>query len=112
MTTTSAVSSGLSLEQVDPSVRLQDDLFGHVNGRWLRTHEIPADRSSDGAFHALRDLAEERVRASIEEAAADTDAALHSDHGRGGAQYGVGSDQQAGEATRTQQRDATTDHTT
>ena len=63
--------SGLSLDQVDESVRIQDDLFGHVNGRWLREHEMPADRSSDGAFHALRDLSEERVREIIEEAAAD-----------------------------------------
>ncbi|HJB11998.1 MAG TPA: peptidase M13 [Candidatus Brachybacterium merdavium] len=101
MTTTSAVSSGLSLEQVDPSVRLQDDLFGHVNGRWLRTHEIPADRSSDGAFHALRDLAEERVRAIIEEAAADTDAALDSDHGRVGALYRMFMDEEAVEAAGT-----------
>src|SRR5699024_12297088 len=35
--------SGLWLDQVDESVRLQDDLFGHVNGRWLREHEMPAD---------------------------------------------------------------------
>ncbi|MGO1226395.1 M13 family metallopeptidase [Brachybacterium sp. AOP42-C2-15] len=84
--------SGLSLDQVDESVRIQDDLFGHVNGRWLREHEMPADRSSDGAFHALRDLSEERVREIIEEAATDaTDAPSGevptTDHGRVGALY-------------------------
>ena len=71
MTTAPTRPSGLELDQVDASVRPQDDLFGHVNGRWLREHEMPADRSSDGAFHALRDLSEERVREIIEEAAAD-----------------------------------------
>ena len=28
---------------MDPAVRPQDDLFGHVNGRWLDTEEIPDD---------------------------------------------------------------------
>ena len=86
--------SGLWLDQVDESVRLQDDLFGHVNGRWLREHEMPADRSSDGAFHALRDLSEERVREIIEEAAADAEArdprgeqVPDTDHARVGALY-------------------------
>src|SRR5699024_5363818 len=59
------------------------------------------DRSSDGAFHALRDLAEERVRAIIEEAAADTDAALDSDHGRVGALYRMFMDEEAVEAAGT-----------
>lgn len=31
-----------------------DDLFGHVNGRWLIDYEIPADRATDGAFRSLR----------------------------------------------------------
>ena len=101
-TAPSARPSGLSLDQVDESVRIQDDLFGHVNGRWLREHEMPADRSSDGAFHALRDLSEERVREIIEEAAADAaDVASHSeqapttDHGRVGALYTMFMDTEA-----------------
>ncbi|WP_019201250.1 M13 family metallopeptidase [Tsukamurella sp. 1534] len=61
----------LDLSHVDPAVRVQDDLFGHVNGRWLDTHEIPADRSTDGAFYALRDDAEARVREIVESAAAE-----------------------------------------
>ncbi|HJF50420.1 MAG TPA: peptidase M13, partial [Brachybacterium paraconglomeratum] len=68
---TAALPSGLDLEQVDAAARPQDDLFGHVNGRWLAEHVMPADRSSDGAFHALRDLSEERVREIVEEAADD-----------------------------------------
>ncbi|WP_246956395.1 M13-type metalloendopeptidase [Brachybacterium sp. Marseille-Q7125] len=66
--------SGIDRDHVDSSVRVQDDLFGHVNGAWLAEHTIPADRSSDGAFHALRDLSEERVRAIVEQAAADVEA--------------------------------------
>lgn len=47
---------------MDPQVRPQDDFYRYVNGTWLREHEIPADRASDGAFYALRDLSEERCR--------------------------------------------------
>ncbi|WP_395727751.1 M13 family metallopeptidase [Nakamurella sp.] len=50
--------------------RPQDDLFRHVNGHWLATAEIPADRSADGAFYQLRDGAEADSRAIIEDAAA------------------------------------------
>ncbi|HEX5860993.1 MAG TPA: M13 family metallopeptidase N-terminal domain-containing protein, partial [Nocardioides sp.] len=51
---------------MDPEIRPQDDLFGHVNGRWLREAEIPADRSSWGAFIKLADDAEQHVREIIE----------------------------------------------
>ena len=58
-------ASGLELQHVHPGVRPQDDLYRHVNGRWLATHEIPADRAMDGAFRALYDQAEVHVREII-----------------------------------------------
>ncbi len=67
---TTSTRSGLDLRWVDRGVRPQDDLFGFVNGTWLRGHEIPADRAQDGAFRDLRDRAEADVRAIVEEAAA------------------------------------------
>ena len=100
--TPAARPSGLSLDQVDEGVRIQDDLFGHVNGTWLREHVMPADRSSDGAFHALRDLSEERVREVVEEAARDAEAAdprgeqvPTTDHARVGALYRMFMDTEA-----------------
>jgi endothelin-converting enzyme/putative endopeptidase len=54
---------------MNPDIRPQDDLFGHVNGRWLDETEIPADRSAWGAFTKLADLSEERVHAIIDELA-------------------------------------------
>ncbi len=65
--------SGIDQQFIDTTVRPQDDLFGHLNGRWLAEHEIPADRSSDGVFYALRDTAEEQVRTIIEAAARDSE---------------------------------------
>ena len=42
------------------------DLFELVNGEWVRTHEIPADRGIDGAFYMLRDKSEADVHALLE----------------------------------------------
>ena len=64
--------AGIDLQHIDANVRVQDDLFGHFNGQWLAEHEIPADRSSDGVFHALRDASEADVRTIIETAARDS----------------------------------------
>ncbi|SDD70130.1 M13 family metallopeptidase [Auraticoccus monumenti] len=46
----------------DQTVRVQDDLYRHVNGPWLRTAEIPEDKPGTGAFLVLRDEAEAAVR--------------------------------------------------
>ncbi len=43
-------------------MRIQDDLFRHVNGTWLNTTKIPADKPLTGAFMELRDQAEAAVR--------------------------------------------------
>jgi putative endopeptidase len=67
--TAPTLRSGIDTSYVDSDTRPQDDLFGHVNGRWLAGYEIPADRATDGAFRQLFDRAEEQVRDLITEAA-------------------------------------------
>jgi putative endopeptidase len=67
--TVEATRSGIDLSYVDDQARPQDDLFGHVNGRWLTEYKIPADRATDGAFRSLYDRAEEQIRDLIDEAA-------------------------------------------
>jgi endothelin-converting enzyme len=62
--------SGLDAAAFDRTVRPQDDLFHHVNGGWLATTEIPADKASYGAFDMLFDKAQADLRALVEEAAA------------------------------------------
>ena len=69
------IKSGIDLSHVDPQARPQDDLFGHVNGRWLAEYDIPADRATDGAFRSLYDRAEEQIRELIDEAASSESAA-------------------------------------
>ncbi|OEZ59926.1 M13 family metallopeptidase [Duganella sp. HH105] len=63
--------SGIAVEYIDPAVRAQDDLFIHMNGKWLATTEIPADKASWGSFAKLRDDIQPQLRAIIEGAAAN-----------------------------------------
>ncbi len=61
--------SGIPLDELEPGIRPQDDLFRHVNGRWLARTEIPADRSGYGSFLVLAEAAESAVREIVEAAA-------------------------------------------
>jgi putative endopeptidase len=62
VTETSTQSPAIDFSTFDRAVRIQDDLFRHVNGTWLKTTEIPADKPLTGAFMELRDQAEAAVR--------------------------------------------------
>jgi predicted metalloendopeptidase len=64
-----SLSSGIDPDGFDKNVRPQDDLFLHVNGRWLQRTEIPADKSNYGSFNKLIDEAQLNIRAIIEEVA-------------------------------------------
>ncbi|BBE22881.1 putative zinc metalloprotease [Arthrobacter sp. MN05-02] len=61
--------STLDPDNLDGTVRPQDDLFRHANGVWLKDAVIPDDRPLTGSFTALRDASELAVRAIIEDAA-------------------------------------------
>jgi predicted metalloendopeptidase len=61
--------SGIDPKGFDRSVRIQDDLFMHVNGEWLRHTPIPDDKSNYGSFTILSDEAQARIREIIEQAA-------------------------------------------
>jgi putative endopeptidase len=74
--TTAATSYGawgFDITGMDRSVKPGDDWFRFVNGSWVARTQIPADRSSYGAFAVLRDLSEQRLRSLISGySAADT----------------------------------------
>jgi putative endopeptidase len=59
-------SFGVDTAQMDTAVKPGDDFFRYVNGRWLATATIPADRARFGAFDMLRDKAEADVRTLVE----------------------------------------------
>lgn len=62
------LSSGLVLENFDKSVRPQDDLYRFANGKWLDQFEIPADKSSFGAFTHLYDESQDNLKVIINDA--------------------------------------------
>ena len=61
-----AAKSGIETQYIDPSVRVQDDFFEYLNGKWLKTTEIPSDKSSWGTFMKLRDDTTPQLREIIE----------------------------------------------
>ena len=66
--TDQAIASGINTAELDPGVRPQDDLFRHVNGKWIARTEIPADKARWGSFYLLAEEAEKAVREIILEA--------------------------------------------
>ena len=66
--------SGIDSSHIDNSFRPQDDLYRYFNGTWLKNHEIPQDRSSDGITYQLYLEAEAQVRDIIETAKGAGDA--------------------------------------
>lgn len=63
---------GIDLTAAKASVKPGDNFFVAANGTWLDTFEIPADRSSYGAFNALSDRSRDRTKAIIDDLAAGT----------------------------------------
>ena len=63
-----SAASGITLTDLDPAVRPQDDLFRHVNGKWIASTDIPADKARYGSFYKLHEDAERAVRRIIERA--------------------------------------------
>jgi len=61
------LSSGIQCEELDENIRPQDDLFRHVNGKWIDRTQIPADKARYGSFYVLAEEAESAVREIIEE---------------------------------------------
>ncbi|HEY2358063.1 MAG TPA: M13-type metalloendopeptidase [Phenylobacterium sp.] len=61
--------AGLDLPSMDRSVAPGDDFNAFMNGGWLKTVQIPADRSSWGDVARLREQSAARVRGIAEAAA-------------------------------------------
>ena len=60
---------GFDVSGMDRTVTPGDDFYAYANGGWMKATEIPPDRGSYATFTALTELATERTRAIVEEAA-------------------------------------------
>ena len=49
---------GLDLSAMDTLVRPQDDFYNYVNGGWMKTAKIPADKTSWGTYYMLDEITE------------------------------------------------------
>ena len=63
---TTTLQSGVDLKYVDSSVRPQDDLYRHLNGKWLDTFQLPADKGSYGSFTYVDDATQEQLRGIVD----------------------------------------------
>jgi putative endopeptidase len=61
-----ALISGIDLQNADDSVRIQDDFYRHVNGKWLATTQIPPDRSAYDSWFQLADDSLAQLRGIVE----------------------------------------------
>jgi putative endopeptidase len=59
---------GISVANIDRSVKPGDDFYIYANGDWLRNNEIPPDRAGISAATKLDELSRKRTAALIEEA--------------------------------------------
>lgn len=60
---------GINPDNMDSSVRPQDDFYRFVNGGWDDSTEIPEDRSRWGSFDELNETADQRVLAILRDLA-------------------------------------------
>ncbi|CAA7386672.1 M13 family metallopeptidase [Chryseobacterium fistulae] len=52
-TVMATTDKGLDISLMDKSVRPQDDFYNYVNGSWMKTAKIPADKPTWGSFNKL-----------------------------------------------------------
>ena len=62
---------GFDAAGMDRAVTPGDDFFDYANGTWIKTNEIPADKSRYGMFNVLDDLSKQRTKTIIDEQAKD-----------------------------------------
>ncbi|MFD2517617.1 M13 family metallopeptidase [Salinimicrobium flavum] len=66
-------SRGINLANMDTTVTPRTDFFRYVNGRWLDTNEIPADKTVWGSFNELREKTDADALALLESASTSED---------------------------------------
>lgn len=59
---------GIVLENMDSNISPKEDFYNYVNGNWMKTTEIPEDRTRWGGFGVLRKKTDDDVLKILEEA--------------------------------------------
>lgn len=72
---------GISLAALDKTVKPGDDFYAYANGAWMRMAQIPADKSSTGAFRQADETTQKQLGKLVDDIVKG-DAAPDSDPGR------------------------------
>ncbi|MDQ6892358.1 MAG: M13 family metallopeptidase [Acidobacteriota bacterium] len=93
---TAAPSAGhvIDFGGMDPSADPGDDFYAYTNGRWMKSTQIPPDRSSFGTFSILEDTVSRRT-ADLIRTAGKSKGAAGSDAEKVGAFYAAYMDEKA-----------------
>ena len=67
-------SAGIDIAGMDKSIDPGDNFFGYVNGGWVKSTQIPADRTSFGAFDVIFDQVSKRTAELITAASKSSNA--------------------------------------
>ncbi len=73
-TSLSAQVKAFDPENMDLSVKPGDDFYEYVDGSWIKSHPVPADKSRYGEFDIVKDRNYDLVRGIVESAANNTTA--------------------------------------
>jgi predicted metalloendopeptidase len=60
------LGSGVDLQYVDHAVRPQDDLYRYLNGKWLDTFQIPADKATYVSFTYVFDQVQDQLKTIVD----------------------------------------------
>lgn len=78
---------GINTSLMDKSVSPKDNFFQFVNGTWLKTTEIPADKTRWGSFDELRQNTDKDALAILKEAAKNPKYPSSTDQGKAISMY-------------------------
>jgi putative endopeptidase len=91
-TTTSGYEKAFDPGNMNLSVKPGDDFYEYVNGAWIKSHPVPADKSRYGEFSIVDDRTYDRVKEIVASAANNTSVSEGSLEQKIGKFYIVGMD--------------------
>ena len=91
-TSTSGNEKAFDPKSMNLSVKPGDDFYEYVDGSWIKSHPVPADKSRYGEFEIVEDRTYDRVKRIVESAANNTSAPEGSHEQKIGEFYRMGMD--------------------
>lgn len=79
---TTVKNIGINTEFIDDSVSPKEDFFRFINGKWLKSNEIPDDRTRWGSFDELRKMTDHDVLSILKKSMDDASIDANSDQGK------------------------------